>query len=65
MAYQPMMVTYCQVLFNINHLFAHTHTSKGFQLLLFNMSNSIYQVFLSNTNNLYKTAWFQITNNNC
>ena len=28
------------------------HTFKWFQVLLFHMSNSIYQVFLSNTNNL-------------
>ena len=28
------------------------HTVKWFQVLLFNMSNSIYQVFLHNINNL-------------
>ena len=37
---------------------------KWFLVLLFNISNSIYQVFLSNTNNLYTVVWFQITNNN-
>ena len=43
---------------------ANTNNSKWFQVLLFNISNSIYQVFLSNTNNLHMTEWFQITNNN-
>ena len=28
------------------------------------MSNFIYQVFLSNTNNLYTAVWLQKTNNN-
>ena len=36
---------------------------KWFQVLLFNISNSIYQVFPSNTNNLHIVVWFQITNN--
>ena len=33
--------------FNIDHLFAH----KWFQILQFNICNSIYQVFLCNINN--------------
>ena len=40
------------------------HTVKWFQILIFNISYSIYQVFQSNTNNLCTPVWFQITNNN-
>ena len=32
---------------------------KWFKVLLFNLSNSIYQVFLSNTKNLHPTVYFQ------
>ena len=39
------------------------HTVKWFQALLFKINNSIYQVFLSNTNNLHTAESFQITNN--
>ena len=39
------------------------HTVKWFQELLFNISCSVYQVFLSNMNNLHKAVWFQRTNN--
>ena len=35
-----------------------------FQVLLFNISNSTYQLFRRNTNNLQTAAWFQITINN-
>ena len=38
------------------HLFAH----KWFQVSLFDIANSIYQVFLSDTNNLFTALWFQI-----
>ena len=31
-----------------------------FRLLLFDISNSIYQVFLSNANNFHIAVWFQI-----
>ena len=41
-----------------------SHTAKWFQVLLFNTSNSIYQVFPSTSNNLYTAVWFQRTNNN-
>ena len=34
------------ILFNINNLFAHSKIA-----LLFNISNYLYQVFLSNTHN--------------
>ena len=37
------------ILFNINHFL---HTMKWFQVLLFNISDSIYQVFLCKMNNL-------------
>ena len=40
------------------------HTVKRFLVLLFNISNSIDQVFLSNIKNLHTVVWFQITNNN-
>ena len=40
------------------------HTVKWFQVLLFNISNSIYQVFWCNMNNLHTAEWFQITKNN-
>ena len=40
------------------------HIVKWFQVFLFNINNSIYQVFLSNANNLHKAVWFQIPNNN-
>ena len=40
------------------------HMVKWFQVLLFNISNSIYWAFLSNTNNLQKYVWFLRTNNN-
>ena len=46
------------ILFSINHFL---HTFKWFQALLFSISNSIYQVFLSNTNNLYAAVWFKVT----
>ena len=36
---------------------------KWFQVWLFNISYSIYQVFLSNINNLHTAVWFQINNN--
>ena len=36
---------------------------KWFQVLLFIISNSIHQVFLSNINNLHTAAWFHINNN--
>ena len=35
-----------------------------FKVLLFNISNSINQIFLFNINNLYTTVWFRLTNNN-
>ena len=35
-----------------------------FQVSLFNISKSIYQVFLYNTNYLHTAVWLQITNNN-
>ena len=37
------------------------HTVKWFQLLLFNISNSLYQVFLWNIDNLHRAEWFQKT----
>ena len=37
---------------------------KCLQVLLFNISNSIYVVFLSNIDNLHTAVSFQITNNN-
>ena len=37
------------------------HTVKWFQVLLFNICNSIYQIFLSNTNKWNTAIWFQIT----
>ena len=40
------------------------HTVKWFQVLLSNICNSVYQVFLSNTNNLHTALWFQTTNDN-
>ena len=39
------------------------HTVERFQVLLFCISNSIFQVFLCNINNLNTGIWFQITNN--
>ena len=38
------------------------HTIKQFQVLLFSISNFIYEVFLSNINNFHTTVWFQTTN---
>ena len=38
------------------HLFAHSYMAT-------NISNSVYQVFLSDTNHLLIAVWFQITNN--
>ena len=32
--------------------------------MLFNISNSIYQLFQSNTKNLHTAVWFQLTINN-
>ena len=40
------------------------HTIKWFQVLRFDISHFIYQVFLFNINNEYPTVWCQITNNN-
>ena len=40
------------------------HTVKQFQVLLFNISNSISQVFLRRINNFLLAVWIQITNNN-
>ena len=40
------------------------HTVKWLQVLLFNVSNSICQVFVCKTNNLNPALWFQITNDN-
>ena len=43
----------------------HLHMSiQQFQLLQFNVTNYIYQVFVSNTNNLHIAECFRITNNN-
>ena len=42
-------------------LIIRLHTIKRFQLLLFNISNSVYQIFLRNTNNLHKAVWIQKT----
>ena len=39
-------------------------TINWFQVLPFDISNSIYQVFLCNINKLRTALWFQITNNN-
>ena len=36
------------------------HTVKWFQVFLFNISNSINQVFRSNNNNLHISVWFQV-----
>ena len=47
--------------FDINHFYTQ---SQLFQVLLFKINNSVYQVFLSNMNNLHITVWFQVTNNN-
>ena len=38
------------------------HRVKWYQVFLFNISNSIYQVFLSNMNNLHTAVRFQMTN---
>ena len=43
------------------HWFAH----RWFQLLLFNISKSIYQVFLCSMNNLHITVWFQMWQHPC
>ena len=40
------------------------HTVKLFHVLLFNISNFIYQALVSNISNLHTAALFQITNNN-
>ena len=40
------------------------HIVKLFQVLMFNRSNFIHQVFLYNIDNLQITAWFRIANNN-
>ena len=40
------------------------HTVKRFQAFQYNIGYSIYQVFLSNTNNFHTVRWFQIINNN-
>ena len=37
---------------------------NGFKYHHLTFTNSIYQVFLSNTNNLDEPVWFQIINNN-
>ena len=34
---------------------------RWFQVLLFNINNLMYQVFLSNTNNLHKSVCFKTT----
>ena len=36
------------------------HIVKWFHVLLLNISNSTYQVFLCNTNNLPTAVWFEI-----
>ena len=50
--------------FNVLLEFICFHAGKWFQVLLFNSSNSIYQVFLCNINDLPSAVWFQITYNN-
>ena len=45
----------------INHFL---HIVKWFYVLLYNISNSIYQVFLCNINNLHTALWFQVSNDN-
>ena len=53
------------LLFNTNiSIIISLHTFKGFRILLFNISNSNYQVFLSNVNILHTLVWLQTTNNN-
>ena len=37
------------------------HTDKWLQVSLFDVINSIYQLFLSNTKNVYTAVWFNIT----
>ena len=44
--------------------FIYLHTVKWFQLLPFNVDNSVYEVFLSNKNNLQTAVLFRITTNN-
>ena len=39
------------------------HTVRWFQVLLYNISNSIHQVILSNTKNLNTAVWFHKTDN--
>ena len=46
------------ILFDIDHLFAHRY----FQLLLFNVSNSVYHMFRCNRINLHIYEWYQVTN---
>ena len=43
-------------------LFIYLRTVNGLHVLLFNISNPIYQLFPCNINNLHTTVWFQITN---
>ena len=40
------------------------HMGKWLQVLLFNISNSVYKVFLCNMKNLHTAVWFQITTTN-
>ena len=53
MGASPNRLKYCytilKILFNINCL----HTVKWFRVLQFNFTNSVYQVILSNKNNLH------------
>ena len=44
------------ILFDKSHLFAH----KFFQVLIFNIRNSIYRVFLSNINQTKNTCIYKI-----